>query len=330
MISMCFVEQTILRMMDNCSLDTERVKTIQDDLNYYVDNNEDPDFYENEMMYDDLDLEEVQSTVFPATGEGGGGGGGGVDGVRGGLHLEECRVQCSLQQVRGEGGGEGVRGGLHLEEVQSTVFLATGEGEGVRGGLHLEEVQSIVFPARGGGGWVGSEEGCTWRRCRVQCSLRGGGGGWVGSEDGCTWRRCRVQYSLQQVRGEGAGEVSAGGEVDGVRGGLHLEVVFPATDEREGQRKAAPGGGVECNVPCQESREEGVGRWEEGVWSSCRDAGLAVMMHVSIPVQFLVGVLPIRPMMCWHPQRTSRTLYPTPLAQPIRARGLSRQRHPLL
>jgi hypothetical protein len=55
-------------MMDNCSLDTNLVRTIQDDLNYYVDNNEDPDFFENEMMYDDLDLEEVQSTVFPATG----------------------------------------------------------------------------------------------------------------------------------------------------------------------------------------------------------------------------------------------------------------------
>ena len=60
------------------------------------------------------------------------------------------------------------------------------------------------------------------------------------------------------MRGEGAGEeVSAGGEVDGVRGGLHLEVVFPATDEREGQRKAAPGGGVEYSVPCEGGR--GVG-----------------------------------------------------------------------
>ena len=266
MISMCFVEQTILRMMDNCSLDTERVKTIQDDLNYYVDNNEDPDFYENEMMYDDLDLEEVQSTVFPATGEGGGGGGG-VDGVRGGLHLEECRVQCSLQQVRGEGGGEGVRGGLHLEEVQSTVFLATGEGEGVRGGLHLEEVQSTVFlatgegegvrgglhleevqstvfPARGGGGWVGSEEGCTWRRCRVQCSLQQVRG--RGSEEGCTWRRCRVQCSLRGGEGGGWGQRRAA-----PGGGAEYSVPCEGGEGGGwGQRTAAPGGGAEYSVPC--------------------------------------------------------------------------------
>ena len=56
-------------MMDNCSLDHGAVKGIQDDLNYYVDNNQEPDFYENEMMYDDLDLEEVQSNVFPTTGQ---------------------------------------------------------------------------------------------------------------------------------------------------------------------------------------------------------------------------------------------------------------------
>ncbi len=45
------------------------VKGIQDDLNYYVDSNQDMDFYENEMMYDDLDLEEVQNTAFPTTGQ---------------------------------------------------------------------------------------------------------------------------------------------------------------------------------------------------------------------------------------------------------------------
>ena len=57
-----------MRMMDNCSLATTLVKGIQDDLNYYVDSNQDAEFYENELMYEDLDLEETQSTVFPATG----------------------------------------------------------------------------------------------------------------------------------------------------------------------------------------------------------------------------------------------------------------------
>ena len=54
----------MMRMMDNCSLDTSQVKEIQDDLNYYVDSNQDADFMENEMMYDDMDLEEAQSAVF--------------------------------------------------------------------------------------------------------------------------------------------------------------------------------------------------------------------------------------------------------------------------
>lgn len=58
-----------MRMMDNCTLDTSLVKGIQDDLNYYVDSNQDMDFYENEMMYEDLDLDEVQATVFPTTGQ---------------------------------------------------------------------------------------------------------------------------------------------------------------------------------------------------------------------------------------------------------------------
>ena len=58
----------MMRMLDNCTLDTSQVKLLQDDLNYYVDNNQDMDFNENEMMYDDIDLEEVQSTVFTTAG----------------------------------------------------------------------------------------------------------------------------------------------------------------------------------------------------------------------------------------------------------------------
>lgn len=88
--------QTIMRMMDNCSLATIHVKGIQDDLSYYVDSNQDADFYENEMMYDDLDLEEVQSTVFPATG----GCGHSLIVMVGGCGLDLVyRVQCSLLQV---------------------------------------------------------------------------------------------------------------------------------------------------------------------------------------------------------------------------------------
>ena len=56
-------------MMDNCSLETEMVKTIQDDLNYYVESNQEPDFAENELMYEDLGLEETMSNTYSVTGK---------------------------------------------------------------------------------------------------------------------------------------------------------------------------------------------------------------------------------------------------------------------
>lgn len=46
-------------MMDNCSIETEDVKSIQDDLNYYVESNQEPDFAENELIYEDLALDDA-------------------------------------------------------------------------------------------------------------------------------------------------------------------------------------------------------------------------------------------------------------------------------
>lgn len=57
-----------MRMMDNCSIETDAVKTIQDDLNYYVESNQEPDFAENELMYEDLELEETMSNIYSSTG----------------------------------------------------------------------------------------------------------------------------------------------------------------------------------------------------------------------------------------------------------------------
>jgi CCR4-NOT transcription complex subunit 3 len=51
--------ETIMRMLDNCSIEVDSVKTIQDDLNYYIESNQEPDFTENEMIYDDLNLDDV-------------------------------------------------------------------------------------------------------------------------------------------------------------------------------------------------------------------------------------------------------------------------------
>ena len=52
--------------MDNCSLEVSQVKDLQDDLNYYVESNQEPDFAENEMMYDDFELEDAQSAMYQA------------------------------------------------------------------------------------------------------------------------------------------------------------------------------------------------------------------------------------------------------------------------
>uniref|UniRef100_A0A3P8RTE1 CCR4-NOT transcription complex subunit 3 n=1 Tax=Amphiprion percula TaxID=161767 RepID=A0A3P8RTE1_AMPPE len=51
--------ETILRMLDNDSVQVEAIRKIKDDVEYYLDSSQDPDFEENEFLYDDLDLEEI-------------------------------------------------------------------------------------------------------------------------------------------------------------------------------------------------------------------------------------------------------------------------------
>uniref|UniRef100_A0A674F5A0 CCR4-NOT transcription complex subunit 3 n=1 Tax=Salmo trutta TaxID=8032 RepID=A0A674F5A0_SALTR len=51
--------ETILRMLDNDTLPVDSIRKIKDDVEYYMDSSQDPDFEENEFLYDDLDLEEL-------------------------------------------------------------------------------------------------------------------------------------------------------------------------------------------------------------------------------------------------------------------------------
>lgn len=51
--------ETILRMLDNDSVQVESIRKIKDDVEYYIDSSQDPDFEENEFLYDDLDLEDI-------------------------------------------------------------------------------------------------------------------------------------------------------------------------------------------------------------------------------------------------------------------------------
>ncbi|XP_059584074.1 CCR4-NOT transcription complex subunit 3 isoform X2 [Alligator mississippiensis] len=55
--------ETILRMLDNDSIMVDSIRKIKDDVEYYVDSSQDPDFEENEFLYDDLDLEDIPQAL---------------------------------------------------------------------------------------------------------------------------------------------------------------------------------------------------------------------------------------------------------------------------
>lgn len=52
--------ETILRMLDNDSIVVDSILKIKDDVDYYIDSSQDPDFEENEFIYDDLDLDDIR------------------------------------------------------------------------------------------------------------------------------------------------------------------------------------------------------------------------------------------------------------------------------
>lgn len=51
--------ETLMRMLDNSTIDVHQVKSIKDDVDYYVESSQDPDFEENEFIYEDLELEDI-------------------------------------------------------------------------------------------------------------------------------------------------------------------------------------------------------------------------------------------------------------------------------
>lgn len=51
--------EIIMRMIDNDALDPEEVNGIQDGITYYIRENQDPDFMDDETLYDDLNLPET-------------------------------------------------------------------------------------------------------------------------------------------------------------------------------------------------------------------------------------------------------------------------------
>lgn len=51
--------ETLMRMLDNSTIDVNQVKGIKDDVDYYVESSQEPDFEENEFIYEDLELEDI-------------------------------------------------------------------------------------------------------------------------------------------------------------------------------------------------------------------------------------------------------------------------------
>ncbi|GFY52431.1 CCR4-NOT transcription complex subunit 3 [Trichonephila inaurata madagascariensis] len=48
--------ETLLRKLDNGTVEVDQIKKIKDDVEYYRDCSQEPDFHENDYMYDDLNL----------------------------------------------------------------------------------------------------------------------------------------------------------------------------------------------------------------------------------------------------------------------------------
>ncbi|XP_068616190.1 CCR4-NOT transcription complex subunit 3-like, partial [Brachionichthys hirsutus] len=55
--------ETILRMLDNDSVQVDAVRRIKEDVEFYLDSSQEPEFEENEFLYDDLDLEDIPQTL---------------------------------------------------------------------------------------------------------------------------------------------------------------------------------------------------------------------------------------------------------------------------
>ncbi|CDK24272.1 unnamed protein product [Kuraishia capsulata CBS 1993] len=54
--------ETILRLLENGNLEADQIQTIEEDIRYYVENNQDADFAEDDEIYDELGLDEIDDS----------------------------------------------------------------------------------------------------------------------------------------------------------------------------------------------------------------------------------------------------------------------------
>ncbi|XP_032822809.1 CCR4-NOT transcription complex subunit 3 isoform X2 [Petromyzon marinus] len=59
--------ETLLRMLDNQTVEVDAIRKIRDDVEYYADSSQDPDFEENEFIYDDINMDEIGLAAVLAT-----------------------------------------------------------------------------------------------------------------------------------------------------------------------------------------------------------------------------------------------------------------------
>lgn len=60
--------EIILRYLENGQVEPEQINEIKDSINYYIESNQDPDFYDDDTIYDTLGLDEVEP-AFGTVGE---------------------------------------------------------------------------------------------------------------------------------------------------------------------------------------------------------------------------------------------------------------------
>jgi CCR4-NOT transcription complex subunit 3 len=59
--------ETLMRMLDNDTVDVEQIKKIKEDVEYYIESSQDPDYEENDFIYEDLDLEDMNQFLIEQT-----------------------------------------------------------------------------------------------------------------------------------------------------------------------------------------------------------------------------------------------------------------------
>lgn len=59
--------ELIMRLLDNDALEAPQVLTLREDIQHYIEHNGEPDFVENEEMYAELDLEELEQGLGSVT-----------------------------------------------------------------------------------------------------------------------------------------------------------------------------------------------------------------------------------------------------------------------